>query len=134
MALTTIISDKELERVAALVYEGQTLEVMLCSVGESGFTANSTVAEWQTIEQSGAGYTRFSVEIEEGSYNEAESRYEIPAIDAAFSAVNPGYIYDRVVIYIEGATHIHSLIVENPNITLAGGQTQTYRITLTCDD
>ena len=134
MVLTTVISEKELERVAALAYEGETLKVMLCMVGSTGFNASSTIAQWQTVELSGFGYSRFSITIPTGSYDNAELRYQIPAIDAAFSATSPGYLYDRIVVYIEGMTYIHSLITEDPNITIPGGQTQTYRITLVCDD
>jgi hypothetical protein len=134
MALTTTISQKELARVANLAYEGETLKVMLCSVGASGFTAESTVANWQSVEQSGNGYVRFSSVIATGSYDATDARYEIPALDAAFTATGAGYTYDRIVVYIDGATYIHSLIVEDPNIALAAGQTQTYRIQLTTDD
>jgi hypothetical protein len=134
MALTTTISQKELARVANLAYEGETLKVMLCSVGATGYTAESTVANWQSVEQSGNGYVRYSSVIATGSYDAVDARYEIPAIDAAFTATGAGYTYDRIVVYIDGATYIHSLIVENPNIALAAGQTQTYRIQLTTDD
>jgi len=134
MALTTTISQKELERVAALVYEGETLKVMLCSVGVSGFTAESTVANWQSVEQSGNGYVRYSEVIATGVYDAVDARYEMPAIDADFTATGAGYTYDRIVVYIDGATYIHSLITEDPNIALAAGQTQTYRVTLTTDD
>jgi hypothetical protein len=134
MALTTTISQKELARVANLAYEGETLKVMLCSVGATGYTAETTVANWQSVEQSGNGYVRFSSVIATGSYDATDARYEIPALDAAFTATGAGYTYDRIVVYIDGATYIHSLIVEDPNIALAAGQTQTYRIALTCDD
>ena len=134
MALTTTISRKELERVAALAYEGETLKVMLCSVGASGFTVESTVTNWQSIEKSGNGYVRFSTTIAVGAYDATDGRYEIPAIDAAFTATGAGYTYDRIAIYVDGATHLHSLIVEDPNIALAAGQTQTYRITLSTDN
>jgi len=134
MALTTTISRKELERVAALAYEGETLKVMLCSVGTSGFTVESTVAQWQTIEQSGNGYVRFSATIEAGAYDTTDARYEIPSIDAGFTATGAGYTYDRIAIYVDGAANLHSLIVEDPNIALAPGQTQTYRIQLVADD
>jgi len=134
MALTTTISQKELARVANLAYEGETLKVMLCTVGLSGYTSESTVANWQSVEQSGNGYVRYSELIATGAYDATDARYEIPAIDAAFTATGAGYTYDRIVVYIDGATYIHSVIVENPNITLAAGQTQTYRIQLTTDD
>jgi hypothetical protein len=134
MALTTSISQKELARVANLAYEGETLKVMLCSVGVSGFTSESTVANWQSVEQSGNGYVRFSSVIATGAYDAVDARYEIPALDAAFTATGAGYTYDRIVVYIDGATYIHSLITEDPNIALAAGQTQTYRIALVTDD
>jgi hypothetical protein len=134
MAITVSISQKELARVANLAYEGETLKVMLCSVGVSGFTAESTVANWQSVEQSGNGYVRFSQVIATGAYDATDARYEIPNIDAAFAATGAGYTYDRIVVYIDGATYIHSLIVEDPNIALAAGQTQTYRIQLVTDD
>ncbi len=134
MALTTTISQKELQRVAALAYEGETLKVLLASVGASGFTAESTVAQWQSVEKSGNGYVRYSEVIATGAYDATDARYEIPAIDAAFTATGAGYSYDRIVCYIDGETYIHSLIVENPNIALAAGQTQTYRIQLVTDD
>ena len=134
MALTLTVSQKELQRVAALAYEGETIKIMLASVGASGFTSESTVTNWQSVEKSGNGYVRFSQVIAAGAYDAVDARYEIPAIDAAFTATGAGYSYDRVVIYIDGSTYIHSLITEDPNITLAASQTQTYRVTLSTDD
>jgi hypothetical protein len=134
MATTLTISQRELKRIAALGYEGETLKVMLCSVGATGYTAESTVANWQSVEQSGNGYVRFSQVIATGAYSETNARYELPAIDAAFTATGAGYTYDRIICYIDNETYVHSVIVENPNIALAAGQTQTYRITLTTDD
>ena len=134
MATTTTISTKELQRQAALAFEGETLKVMLCSVGATGYTAESTVANWQSVEASGNGYTRYSTTIGTGSYNSTTGRYELPVINAAFTADGGTIGYDRVVVYIDGETYIHSLAVESPNIVLADGQTQTYAITLSQDD
>ena len=134
MAQTTTISQKELERVAALAYEGETLKVMLCSVGATGYTAQSTVANWQAVEQSGNGYVRYSEVVGTGAWNGTAGAYVMPDIDAAFTATGAGYSYDTVVLYIDGATYPHSIIVESPNITLSAGQTQTYRLSLRQDD
>jgi hypothetical protein len=135
MALTTTISTKELQRVAAAAYEGETLKVMLCQVALTGFTAESTVANWQSVELASAnGYVRFSEVVGTGEYSNTAGRYNLPVIDAEFTASGVGYTYDRVVLYIDGATHIHSLIAEDPNIVLLAGQTQTYRLTLNTDD
>jgi len=134
MAITTTISQKELERIAALAYEGETLKVMLCSVGATGYTAQSTVANWQSVEKSGNGYVRYSAVIATGSYDSTDGRYELPDIDAAFTATGAGYTYDTVVLYIDGATYPHSTLTEAPNIVLAAGQTQTYRLSLNTND
>lgn len=134
MALTTSVSVKELERIASLAYEGETIKVMLCSVGTTGLTSASTVASWIATEESGNGYTRFSVVLGTGSYNTIDGRYNLPIINAAFSATGAGYTYDSIVIYVEGSLHPHSVITEDPNIVLLSGQTQTYRITLASDD
>lgn len=134
MALSTTISTKELQRVAVAAYEGETLKVMLCSVGATGYTAESTVADWQTVEASGNGYARYSTTIGTGTYDALEGRYELPDIDAAFSATGAGYTFDRIVLYIDGATYPHSIITESPNIVLLAGQTQTYRLSLLTND
>lgn len=134
MAITLSISQKELQRVAALAYEGETLKVMLCNVGLTGYASESTVANWQSVEVSGNGYVRFSQVIPTGAYDTTDARYEITAIDSTFSATGTGYSYDRIIVYIDGATYIHSMITENPNIILSSGQTQTYRIQLCTDD
>jgi hypothetical protein len=133
MAQTTTISQKELERVAALAYEGETLKVMLCT-NSGSLTAQSTVAAWQAVEQSGNGYVRYSEVVGTGAWNGTAAAYVMPDIDAAFTATGAGYSYDTVVLYIDGATYPHSIIVESPNVTLSAGQTQTYRLSLRQDD
>lgn len=134
MAITTTISTKELKRQAEAAFEGKGIRVMLCTVGATAYTAESTVANWQSVEASGNGYARFTATIGTGSYNSTTARYELPVINAAFTASGGNISYDRVVIYISGENYIHSLVVENPNIILAAGQTQTYAITLAQDD
>lgn len=134
MARTLTLSQRELLRVAALAYEGETLKVMLCVVGSSGYNAESTVANWQSVELSGNGYSRASEVIAAGSYDNAAAAYVMPGIDAAFTAGAGGLTFDRVVSYIDGETYVHSVIEESPNVALANGQTMTYRISLRTDD
>ena len=113
MATTTTISQKELKRQAGLVFEGKTLKVLLASVGSSGFTSESTVANWQSVEKSGNGYVRYSTTIATGAYDATTGTYKMPDIDAAFTASGAGYSYDRIVLYIEGDT----FIITTPNIS-----------------
>lgn len=134
MAITASLSTKELKRVAEVAYEGETLKVMLCSVATSGYTAESTVANWQSVEKSGNGYARFSVVIGTGTYDATDGRYELPTVNAAFTATGAGYSYDKIVVYIDGATYPYLVLTEDPNITLSAGQTQTYAIDLNTND
>lgn len=135
MALSTTISQKELARVAAAAYEGKTINVMLCDVGATGYTAESTIANWQSVEQSGDGYVRYSTTVLTGSYDSGtDARYEMPDIDAEFTATGSGYSYNSVVIYFTGETYVHSVLTESPTRILSAGQTQTYRLQLATND
>jgi hypothetical protein len=134
VAISATISQKELQRVASVSYEGETLKVMLCNVGVTGYTAENTVAQWQAQELSGDGYVRYSEVIGVGSYNSTEGRYELPSIDADFTCDGSPWSYDRVILYIDGATYPYAVLTEDPNIVLADGQTQTYRLSLNSDD
>ena len=134
MTRTLTLSQKELKRAAAAAYEGKAIRVMLCNVGTSGNTAESTVAAWQAVEVSGNGYTRFSATVGTGSYDGTAAAYVIPNVDAAFTASGSGFTYDTIVAYFDGETYCHSITVESPNVVLSPGQTQTYRISLRTDD
>lgn len=134
MAVSTTISQKELKRQAALVYEGETLKVMLCAVASTGYDAESTVANWQSVELSGNGYSRYSTTIGVGSWDSGTGTYKLPDINAAFTASGVGFTYDRVILYIDGETYIHSMLTESPGIVLSPGQTQTYQLSLRQDD
>lgn len=133
MAQSIAISPNELTRVGSLAYGGQTIKVMLCNVGLTGYDSDSTVADWQTVELSDSGYVRYSQAIPAGSYDIGAAAFVIPNIDASFTSTL-GSSFDRVVIYIDGETYIHSVISESPNISIAAGQTITYRLSLRSDD
>lgn len=136
MAQTTSISQKELKRQAGLCFEGETLKVMLC-LNTGSYTAESTVANWQSVEVSSAGstgYVRYSEVIGTGAYDGTSGTYKLPDIDAEFTCATTPYNYDTVVLYIDGETYVHSVLEENPNITLAAGQVQTYRLSIRQND
>lgn len=136
MTIIANISTKELKRVAAEAYEGKTLAVILCNVGLTNYSEESTIVNWQSVELANTnGYAAFSQTIGVGTYDSVNGRYQLPVIDAAFTADGGALNYDRVVLYIDDgiATYPHSIIVESPNIILQDGQTQTYRIDLNTD-
>ena len=134
MTLTVQQSTKELARVANLAYEGETFKVALCSVGSTGYTAESTVANWLTTEISGNGYSRFSLLLPTGAYDSVDARYEVPFFDAVFTASGSGFTYDRIVPYVDGATYPHSVITVSPNIVQLPAQAKVFRILLSVDD
>ena len=133
MAQTISVSQKELQRVAQLAYEGETLKVMLC-VAAPGYTAETSVANWQLEEISGNGYVRGSVVLASGIYSSVSASYEIPQVTISFSATGAGYTYDSIVLYIDGATYPHSVITESPGLTMQAGQTISYNFDLYTDD
>jgi hypothetical protein len=133
MAQEITVSQKELKRQAGLVFEGKTLNVMLCNISTTPYTAESTVADWQSIELSGSGYVRSSSIIETGTYDSQVGAYLIPEIEASFTATST-YLFNRVVLYIDGESYVHSVINELAGIVLSSGQTQTYIIKLRQDD
>lgn len=133
MALTSTISTKELQRQAAAAFEGQDYTIFLAR-NLTGLTVESTTAEWVAAKTSGGGYADVTGTIGTGSYSSGNARYELPVINAAFTASGSGFVYDTVCVLIGTATYLHSILVEVPNIVMNDGQTKTYSITLAVDD
>lgn len=124
-------------RVAAAAYEGKTIRVSLASVGASGFTVNSTTANWDSVKLSGNGYADFTTTVATGGYDATDNRYEMGAtagantyVDAQFTATGGSLTFDRIYVVLQSGTSIHSLLTESPAVTLASGQSVTYRIQL----
>lgn len=133
MAVNAQISQRELERVAGIVYAGQQLNVLLANAGSTGYAAETPISTWQTVECSGNGYFRFVTTLGNGSYNTSTGRFELPAVNAQFSATG-SYTFDRIVLWVQGSSYPHSVIIESPAATLNAGQSVTYRLTLNTDD
>ena len=142
MALTATLSSQEFARIAAAAYEGLSCRVSL-HVNPGSLTAESTITEWDTGKLASAnGYADFTVaSLPAGGLDAgSDDRWEIGGtagantyIEAAFTASGAGFTFDTVVVQIGTATYPHSILVEAPSITVAAGQTQTYRIQLLID-
>ena len=137
MALSSAISPAEMIRVAAAAYEGNSVRVALAAAGTSGFTVTSTAAQWDTVKLSGNGYTDYTSTIAAGGYDSTDGRYEMGTtpgsntfIDATFTATGGSLTFDRIYVVIGTSTSLHSLLAESPAVTLASGQSVTYRIQL----
>ena len=134
MAITLSISQYELQRQAALAFEGKVYEVFLAT-NSGSLTANSTYAAWQAVEVAIAnGYAPVSGAIGIGAWDAGDARYELPAITATFTSSGSGFSYDTICVRIGTETYLHSTVAESPSITLAAGQSKTYVITLVQDD
>lgn len=134
MAITLTISQKELQRQAALCLEGRAYEVFLAT-NDGSLTANSTYAAWQAVEVASAnGYAPATGTLGTGAWDAGDARYELPAVTATFSSSGSGYSYNTVCVRIGTETYLHSIVAESPSITLAAGQSKSYVITLVQDD
>jgi hypothetical protein len=144
VALTTTLSSQEFARISALAYEGLPCRVSL-HVNSGSLTAESTVAEWDAVKLTDGtnGYADFVVgSLPAGGLDSgSDDRWEIGGsagantyIEAAFSAEGAGFSFDTVMISVGGGTYPHSILVESPSVTVAAGQTQTYRIQLLIDN
>lgn len=136
MPFSVAISTKELERVAVSAYEGKTIYVMLCArttEASASYTEETTVADWQTVQISGDGYSLFSATVGTGSYSVTNGRYEVPPVQAAFTSTGT-ITYDTAVVYFDGALYPHSVILEDPDVVLLEGQVYRYAINLNVND
>jgi hypothetical protein len=147
MAVSAQISQSELARVASLCYEGNRVMVMLCNLTDQAFNANSTFADWSSIELPAVnGYSRFAAVIPQGAYDPGDLRFEIGSdpgantqFEASWTAIGTDLTYNRVVIAIQtpngsggwvNPIGIHSLFIEQPNVVVFPGQYAAYRIQL----
>jgi hypothetical protein len=134
MALTTTISQKELERQAGLCLEGRAYEVFL-ALNDGSLTAQSTYSAWQALEVASAnGYAPVTGTLGSGTWDAGDARYELPSITATFTSSGSGFSYDTICLRIGTETYLHSIVVESPSVTLAAGQSKSYVITLVQDD
>jgi hypothetical protein len=134
MAITLTISQKELQRQAALCLEGRAYEVFLAT-NDGSLTANSTYAAWQAVEVASAnGYAPTTGTLGTGAWDAGDARYELPAVTATFTSSGSGYSYNTVCVRIGTEIYLHSIVAESPSITLAAGQSKSYVITLVQDD
>ena len=143
MAITTAISTEEFKRIAQLAYEGLPCVVSLHN-NTGALTAESTLADWDALKlPSTNGYADFTVaSLPAGGLDPgSDDRWEIGGtagantyVEAAFTAEGAGFTYNTVVIRVGSGLYPHSILVESPSITVAAGQTQTYRIQLLIDN
>lgn len=131
---TTTISQKELARLAAAAYEGKSYRVSLGYNNTTGLTSESTTAAWDAVKLSGNGYADVTGTIATGAYDTTDARYEMPQIQAEFTASGGTLTYDTVYVVIDSNTYVHSITVESPAVTLADGSGVLYRILLATDD
>ena len=143
MALTATLSTQEFARIAVLAYQGLPCRVSL-HVNSGALTAENTIAEWDAVKLPAAeGYADFTVaSLPEGGLDPgSDDRWEIGGtagantyIEAAFTASGAGFSFDTVVVQVGSGEYPHSIMVEAPAVTVAAGQTQTYRIQLLIDN
>jgi hypothetical protein len=115
MALTAVVSQAELGRVASLCYEARPVRVSLANLGAEGYTADDLVADWDTIKIVGNGYVDFRATVGVGSYTLADSRYEMPSFVASYTATDAGFTFNS--IYIVMGTYGEDVAVTDAEVT-----------------
>lgn len=120
MAITASLSQAELQRVAALAYEGLPIRVSLANDTFSAYDVDDTVATWDGIKVSGNGYEDFRAVLGVGAYDPSDGRYEVPYIDAEFAATGSGFTYNSIYITLGTFTskNLSSVSVSSNVVTL----------------
>lgn len=135
MALTVSITPKELERQAELAFEGKSYKVFLAYEPNGTLSTASTTTAWEAVELAATnGYAAVTGTVGAGSYNTSLGRFELPVIEASFSATGAGFVYDTLVVVVDGAAYPHSVAKVSPETSLIAGQVRTYQIRLVQDD
>lgn len=135
MALTITITPKELERQAALAFEGKTFKVFLASDPNATLDETSTLAQWEALElPEEKGYAPITGTIGVGAYSAANAQYEIPAIEASFTGLDTGFTHDVVILSIDGAAYPHSVMRQSDAVLLQASQSIGYKFRLIQDD
>lgn len=143
MAVTTSISTKEFLRISNLCYKSKACTVSLHLNAGNTLNADSTIVDWDAVKLSGNGYQDYVVaSLPNGGLDTgSDDRWEIGETDGAnkyiqaeFEATGSGFTFNTVVVRIATENYPHSILVEAPNVTVAPGQTITYRIQLLIDN
>lgn len=100
MALSAVISQAELARVATLAYETRPIRVSLAFLQAEGYTSDSPASDWDSIKLSGNGYADFRANILPGAYDNADNRHEMPVVQASFTAEGAGFQYNCIYLVI----------------------------------
>lgn len=131
MALTASLSQKELERVALLCYSNRPVRVSLATDPTNLLTAESSVADWDAKKISGGGYSDYRGTLGTGSYDASDGRYELPYVDASFTADSTGFSYNYLYVVLGNyvsinidtiavTSNVATIVTEEPHGFIAG--------------
>lgn len=150
MALSVAISSPEMERIAGLAYHNHRARISLANIVSESYTVDSNVADWDSIQISGNGYSPFTQVIATGGYDSTDGRWEMGGtagantyIEATYTASGSGFTFNRIYVVIgvpdglggyDEEVYLHSLLTESPSITVAGGSSIKYKIQLAVDN
>lgn len=100
MAITAILSQKEMARVAGLAYENRPIRVSLAYDPGETLTSEDTVSAWDALEISDGGYAAYKASVGVGVYNITTQRFEMPKIDAVYQATGVGFTFNKVYVVL----------------------------------
>lgn len=141
MAIVAATSHREMERIAGVAWEGREYRISLAYRTTEDFDAESDVSDWDTIEITDNAYLAATGTVPTGAYDSTNDlRYELPVIQASFSADTAGSGFTASHYYMvlgDSGTEDDNLLQLGeftPALVWVPGQTQTIQIQLVIDD
>ena len=130
MGLLGATAREGLRRIAEDAYSGKTYVTILCNTnGDTSYTAESSISDWETIEISGNGYSRSNYLLQDvGSPSLTDGTCLAAEISADFSATGGSYTYDSLVVFEQSALYPVSVSTISPANSLGDGESVSYRI------
>lgn len=133
----------EAERLYAGNYAGKRARLCLANTTSGSPGISSTTAQWDAVELSGNGYTRYEWTIPAGSYNNTTERFQAPSQVCQFNASSGGAGLSWNAVYLvigtisSGVTTwntgVSFVLTESPNAVLSPGEARSYDVILFTD-
>lgn len=133
----------EIGRLFGGEYAGKRARLCLANTTAGSPSITSTTAQWDAVELSGNGYTRYEWTIPTGAYNYTTERFEAASQLCQFNASSGGAglswnaaylvigtISSGVTTWFTGVSYV---LPESPNAVLSPGEARSYDVLVYTD-
>lgn len=126
--LQSLTSAAECFRITELAYAGKRLHAMLCSNAAGSLTALHELSAWRAAEVTETGYARATTILGSGAY--VAGAFTPPSASFTFTATTVGYVFDSLVIWLDGEVYPSVVLTEDPETVVRSGHSFTYKVNL----